>query len=567
MGEAARKAREASIVSVLIPERGRPEALDRLITSLIQTAGTDEAYEIIVGIDADDPAWLDRTPFEHVRTRYLRREREPTLGEKLNWMAQYAKGNIITFLSNDTTSITEGWPAKIRTAMAGLPNGIGIGYWNDALHQDHTSYWAMTRQMYATCGIFAPPWFPHWFVDTWWDEIGVLTGLKVKIDSAVWYENGNLRSPRPDLAFWVDIFERTRPMRLRDAAGLLGVAFGQGSAREQEEMSKLSQRAELCAARAAHLRTPAFLARWDDGPGPETEAKAIAAKLVADVEAQMPRRVKVAVCVPSGSTWMASTANCVAAAAAFSAMSGIELQFVNVQSSQITNSRNRTVEIALDQGADAVWWVDSDMKFPPDTLINLLRHNKDIVGATYSKRVAPFETLGRLKGPRPPDADLRGGLHEAELLPSGMMLVRTDVYRKLPRPWYAECYRWPGVDHLASFKAMMRDYFAYLPDDEVLDTIDDTSFGRWIAEHGTQSTERGEVFLNFGEDNFFVRKARKHGYQVWCCLDTTFKMVHLGVQEVSCKLPELSAEPSAVLPGKVTYVSDGAMKPVFKAAE
>ncbi len=532
MGDAARKAREANVVSVLIPERGRPEELERLITSLIQTAGGDDAYEIIVGIDNDDPAWLDRTPFDHVHTKYLVRPRDPTLGEKLNMLAQQARGGIIGWLANDTTMVTEGWPTRYRMAMARLPNGIGIGYPRDALHPEHASYPAMTRAMYQTCGIFAPPWFPYWFVDDWWDEIGTLTGLKVEIDAALWYPDGNMRSARPDLAFWVDTFERTRPMRLRDAAGLLQAA-GRGV-----EMEKLGERAQQCAVRTAHLRAPAFLAQWDHGPGHETEAKAIARKLVNDVEAQMPRRVRVAVCVPSGNTWMASTANSVAAAAAFSAMSGIELQFVNVQSSQITNSRNRTVEIALDNKADYLWWVDSDMVCPPETLINLLKRNVDIVGATYSKRVPPYETLGRLKGPKPPDSELRGGLREAELLPSGMLLVNADVYRKIPRPWYAECYRWPAKDHLASFKAMMRDYFAFAPADAVLDSLDGTLFGDWIAGFGSQSAEAGETFENFGEDNFAVRKFRKHGYKVWCDLDATFTMVHLGVQEVTCVLPE-----------------------------
>jgi hypothetical protein len=92
--------------------------------------------------------------------------------------------------------------------------------------------------------------------------------------------------------------------------------------------------------------------------------------------------------------------------------------------------------------------------------------------------------------------------------------------------------------HLASFKALLRDYYAFTPPDEVLDSIDGTPLGEWIAAFGSQSAERGETFENFGEDNFFVRRARKAGYAVWCDLDATFTMIHLGIQEVTCKLPE-----------------------------
>ena len=43
-----------------------------------------------------------------------------------------------------------------------------------------------------------------------------------------------------------------------------------------------------------------------------------------------------------------------------------------------------------DHNADYIMWFDSDMTFPEDTIVTLLERSKDVVCATYSKRVEPF---------------------------------------------------------------------------------------------------------------------------------------------------------------------------------
>ena len=132
MGEARRKAEHKPLISVLIPERGRPEKLSRLIASLLATSDGDSRIEIVVQIDNDDEAWADVEPhYEYAHTRYLCRDRAPTLGEKLNQLANEAKGDLLWFVSNDMLMDTPGWPAKFRAAAEKLPNGVGIAYVRD----------------------------------------------------------------------------------------------------------------------------------------------------------------------------------------------------------------------------------------------------------------------------------------------------------------------------------------------------------------------------------------------------------------------------------------------------
>lgn len=106
------------------------------------------------------------------------------------------------------------------------------------------------------------------------------------------------------------------------------------------------------------------------------------------------------------------------------------------------------VDIARDQGALTalnggfkwIFFLDSDVLVPPGTLQRLLSHNRPIVSGFYSRRHQPLHPLllrytkdgqvGLVQGYQP------GELVDVDLIPSGCLLVSTDVFRKVPRPWF-----------------------------------------------------------------------------------------------------------------------------------
>ena len=547
MGEAKRKAQIASKIAVLIPERGRPDKLDRLICSLIDMAGDDDRYEIIAFIDDDDPEWTDKVPFEHSHTTYLRRPRPITLGEKLNELARYAvdengpvKADIVVFLANDLVMETQGWPGKMRSACAGLPNGIGVPFLTDDLHPGHASYWLMTRKMMHAIGFFAAPWFPYWFIDTWMNELGILLGQHHQIPVRVSSPEGRSKTHGlVDLPFWIDFFQKTRALRIRDAVNLAVEAFGENSAGANAVQAAIGQRNAAVVKLSEHLSHPFFAKQWASTAASEPapryqEARGYAGKMLAKLEEATPRRPRVVVAVPSGRSWEAASGNAVAALTGYSALAGIEIQNLNTQASSIAHNRNQTVGIALQTGADYVMWIDSDMVFPPDALVRLMKHEKDIVGATYCKRTYPHEVLGRFVGPRPETP--HDGLHEASHLPGGMMLVKTSVYRKMGFPWYAETYKFDGPDRLSAFKMLLRSYFGAEPPAEVIDSLDGSLLGDWIADNYRMG-EDGDESPYLSEDNFFLRRSRRAGAKVWCDIALTEEMVHLGLAEIQCRMP------------------------------
>jgi hypothetical protein len=545
LGEAKRKAERQQLISILIPERGRPEMLDRLICSLIDTAGADEKYEILVQYDDDDEAWRDRTPFDHIHVTYLRRPRPITLGEKLNELARVAKGEILLFLANDLQMETKDWPRKVREAVAKLPNGMGVPFLKDALHVDHASYPVITRRMMDIVGFAFPPWFgAGWFIDTWWDQIGILMGVRFEIDVEVSNPEGRGKSHGlKDVTFWATFFREMGPMRMRDALHLAEIAYGQSSEEFKKVATEIGERQKLCDARTAHLITPEFAALWEANaesePGPKYQAiKDYAEKQMAQLRKETPKRPRVAVACPSGRAIEATTAIALSALTAYSAINGVEICVLGVQSSDVSHGRNATVEIARQQGCWAILWIDSDMKFPPDALVRLIKCDKPIVGALYCKRVrdasGTYPVLGKLAGPKP--EKMTDGLHEALLMPGGFMFVRMEVYEKICWPYYSFSYRYPGDDGLEAFKNFMRNTFWESAPEDALAELDNTMFGQWLKNGGYTLGEFGEQVPTFSEDLNFCRRARRAGYQLWADIKLTGEVSHLGEIAVECSL-------------------------------
>lgn len=108
----------------------------------------------------------------------------------------------------------------------------------------------------------------------------------------------------------------------------------------------------------------------------------------------------------------------------------------------ISENRNGIAERALAMGCSHVWYVDDDQVFAPDTLMRLLAHDKDVVSGLYLQRGKPFhpqvydveDERGFCKPRLLQDFD--HGLVKAVATGAGCLLVKTDVFRKLEKPWW-----------------------------------------------------------------------------------------------------------------------------------
>lgn len=113
-------------------------------------------------------------------------------------------------------------------------------------------------------------------------------------------------------------------------------------------------------------------------------------------------------------------------------------------------TQNELITAAWGDKLDALLLIDSDMVFPPDTLLRLLAHNQPLVGCIYRARQAPYPALfGPLDGTT---YGQDAGLLPVDYFPSGMMLMRRAVIAAVGYPW-------------------MEDYWGEQPSDTVMHDV------------------------------------------------------------------------------------------------
>jgi hypothetical protein len=145
---------------------------------------------------------------------------------------------------------------------------------------------------------------------------------------------------------------------------------------------------------------------------------------------------------------------------------------------------------------DYTFWLDSDMIFPHKAAQALISHNVDIVGATYKRRSAPYELMGKpLEGSNA--VVPMGSLAEAAALPTGCLMIRREIFDSIKAPTWK-------VYNAPDFKDSK------------------------------------------GEDIIFCEEARACGYRVFLDTVLTSKVAHLA--EVPLMAEVEQAHPAIVMP-------------------
>ena len=191
---------------------------------------------------------------------------------------------------------------------------------------------------------------------------------------------------------------------------------------------------------------------------------------------------KVIIAIPSGVMVHADFMVSITALAAYSMQQGIHIMVVNKQRTRIEINRYGLVLIAQDQKADYILFLDSDMTFPPDTLVRLLnaheasRLNLGVVACNCAKRQdPPTETVELF---HPGD---RTGVVPVKRIGMGVMLIHMRVFKQMKAPY---------------FKAV------------------------WDEDTGTFT----------GEDYYFCKGVRKKGIKIMCDHELSKEIGHIGVR-------------------------------------
>ena len=153
---------------------------------------------------------------------------------------------------------------------------------------------------------------------------------------------------------------------------------------------------------------------------------------------------KVYVCVPT--TWSMVKAECAMSLANMDwADAEVEYGFVNNYG--VDKARNKLAKRALEGDFTHILMVDSDTVIPQDALVNLLSHDVDVCMGFVVRGMSDDGTtnVSRLGGSftdwynRSELREMRErGEYLIQVKGNGMCcaLIATDVFRRLPKPWF-----------------------------------------------------------------------------------------------------------------------------------
>lgn len=110
--------------------------------------------------------------------------------------------------------------------------------------------------------------------------------------------------------------------------------------------------------------------------------------------------------------------------------------------------RDALVRDALAGDYTHILWLDADMRFPKELLLDLLAHHQPVVSTAYASRRQPVRPIAkRLDGSLfylAPDAT---GLQQALFTGLGACLMQLEVFQNVPAPWFAVGYHAPTGEY------------------------------------------------------------------------------------------------------------------------
>lgn len=162
--------------------------------------------------------------------------------------------------------------------------------------------------------------------------------------------------------------------------------------------------------------------------------------------------LKVLVAVLSNGTWKAKTAM---------SMLGLVTDFyvgqwvtrnrllvpLGKQGSTLSQMRQEAARTALDMDCTHMLFVDSDQSFPPDALRRLWSWNLPVVACNIATKNFPTGVTARTKSKRHPEGKIvwptekAGGLRRVWRVGTGIMLIKTEVFRTVDPPWFPVKYK------------------------------------------------------------------------------------------------------------------------------
>ena len=190
-------------ISVLLPTRGRPGALEHCLTSLLNKARNPHTVEVLLAFDRDDTDHM--TYFEDVIVPWLRttgvtytalkfqRLGYIRLNEYLNELARHSQGDWLFFWNDDANMVTVGWDQII----AGHTGQLRLLRATTNHEHPYAIFPIVPRQWVDITGHLSP----HQINDAWVSQIAFMLDIMETIPVHIHHDRFDLTGQNGDRTF------------------------------------------------------------------------------------------------------------------------------------------------------------------------------------------------------------------------------------------------------------------------------------------------------------------------------------------------------------------------------
>ena len=178
-----------------------------------------------------------------------------------------------------------------------------------------------------------------------------------------------------------------------------------------------------------------------------------------------------------------------------------------VNESLVTRARNNLMaKMMTNTQATHFMFIDADIRFQPESILQMIAYDKDVIGGLYPKKALPVNYVINLK----PETKIQGDIFTVDTMGTGFLLFKRDVYSKLIDA-HPECKYVDDVGLGKQYEPMMYSIF------------------------DVQIDERGHYL---SEDWLFCRRWQKLGGEIWA--HSKVLLNHVGHYEYAGDLDKIA---------------------------
>jgi hypothetical protein len=99
-----------------------------------------------------------------------------------------------------------------------------------------------------------------------------------------------------------------------------------------------------------------------------------------------------------------------------------------VNESLIPRGRNNLMaKMMTNQAATHFMFIDADIRFQPESILQMMAYDKEVIGGLYPKKALPINYVINLK----PQVTVQGDIYTVDTMGTGFLLFKRQVYEKL----------------------------------------------------------------------------------------------------------------------------------------